>query len=74
MTSDQDRQRAERSFKQAERAKDGRAAMTEYETQARATRAKTERLRALRLAKEAKTQSEEAVAKPPARRTPRTMK
>jgi hypothetical protein len=74
MTSDQDRQRAERSFKQAERAKDGRAAMAEYETQARATLAKTERLKALRLAKEAQVQTEEPPAKPNVRRTPRTMK
>ena len=74
MTSDQDRQRAEKSFKQAERAKDGRAAMTEYETQAHATRAKTERLKALRLAKEAETQTEAPVPKPPARRSPHTMK
>ena len=39
-------------------------AMTEYETQARATRAKTARLKALRLAKEAQAQTEEA---PPSR-------
>jgi translation initiation factor 2 alpha subunit (eIF-2alpha) len=53
MISDQDQQRAEKRFKQKERARDGRKAITEYETQARATRAKTERLKALRLAKEA---------------------
>ena len=53
MTSDQDRQRAERSFKREERALDGRKAMTEYEAQARATREKTARLKALRLAREA---------------------
>jgi DNA (cytosine-5)-methyltransferase 1 len=45
MISDQDQQRAEKRFKQKERARDGRKAMTEYETQARATRAKTERLK-----------------------------
>lgn len=38
MISDQDQQRAEKRFKQEERARDGRKAMTEYETQARATR------------------------------------
>ena len=43
MTSDQDRQRAERSFKREERALDGRKAMTEYEAQARATLEKTAR-------------------------------
>jgi hypothetical protein len=58
MTSDQDRQRAERSFKREERALDGRKAMTEYEAQARATREKTTRLKALRLAKEAQSQNE----------------
>jgi hypothetical protein len=53
MISDHDQQRAEKRFKQEERARDGRKAMAEYEVQARATRAKTERLKALRLAKEA---------------------
>ena len=69
MISDQDQQRAEKRFKQEERARDGRMAMTEYETQARATRAKTERLKALRLAKEAQAQTEEPPAKPTKRRT-----
>ena len=69
MILDQDQQRAEKRFKQEERARDGRKAMTEYETQARATRAKTERLRALRLAKEAQLQTEEPPAKPIKRRT-----
>jgi hypothetical protein len=69
MTSEQDRKRAERSFKQEERARDGRKAMTEYEVQARAMRAKTERLKALRLAKEAQAQTEESPAKPTKRRT-----
>ena len=59
MTSEQDRKRAERSFKQEERARDGRKAMAEYEVQARATRAKTERLKTLRLVKEAQAQTEQ---------------
>ena len=46
---------AEAVFKKEERTRDGRAAMTEYETEARATREKTARLKALRLAKEAQT-------------------
>jgi hypothetical protein len=71
MTSDQDRKRAERGFKQEERARDGRKAMTEYEVQARATRAKTERLKALRLAKEAQAQSEQPAPKQPERRPTR---
>ena len=58
MTSDQARQRAERSFSREERARDGRNAMMEYEAHARATREKTARLKALRLAKEAEPQTE----------------
>jgi len=71
MISDQDRKRAERSFKQEERARDGRKAISEYEVQARATRAKTERLKALRLAKEAEARTDEPPAKPTVRRTTR---
>jgi hypothetical protein len=39
----------------AQRAEDGRRAILDYEAAAAATRAKTERLRALRLAREAET-------------------
>ena len=74
MTSDQSQQRAERNFKKEERALDGRKAMTEYEIQGRATREKTERLKALRLAKEAQTQTEEPPAKPTKRRPARRNK
>lgn len=59
MNSEQARQQAERSVKREERALDGRKAMAEYEAEARATREKTARLRALRLAKEAHARSEE---------------
>jgi hypothetical protein len=69
MISDQDQQRAEKRFKQEERARDGRKAMTEYETQARATRAKTERLKALRLAKEAQAKTEGPPVKQAKRRS-----
>jgi hypothetical protein len=51
--SDEARARAEASFKKKERAKDGANAMTEYQANSRMVREKTERLRALRLAKEA---------------------
>jgi hypothetical protein len=51
------RRRADASFKKEERARDGAKAMMEYEAEGRAVRAKTERLRALRLAKEAAEQS-----------------
>jgi hypothetical protein len=68
------KKQAERSFKQEERARDGRKAMAEYEVQARATRAKTERLKVLRLAKEAQAQSEEPAPKQPERRPTRREK
>jgi hypothetical protein len=57
MNSDQARQRAERHFRKDERAQDGRKAMIEYESQARATREKIARLKELRLAKEAEARS-----------------
>jgi hypothetical protein len=71
MTSDQAQQRAERNFKREERAQDGRKAMIEYEAQAVATRKKTARLKALRLAKEAQAQTDEPPAKLTKRRTTR---
>ena len=52
MNSDKARERAEKSFRKEERAQDGRKAMIEYESQARATREKTARLKELRLARE----------------------
>ena len=55
MISDKARRWAEACVRKEERTRDGRAAMTEYEAEARATRAKTARLKALRLAKEAQT-------------------
>ena len=55
MNSDKARRWAEAVFKKEERDRDGRKAITEYEAQARATREKTARLKALRLAKEAQT-------------------
>jgi hypothetical protein len=57
MTSDQARQRAERIFKKEERVRDGSAAMIEYQADGIATREKTARLKALRLAKEAQARS-----------------
>jgi hypothetical protein len=47
-----------KNFKREERAQDGRKAMIEYEAQAVATRKKTARLKALRLAKEAQARNE----------------
>ena len=71
MISDLDQQRAEKRFKQEERARDGRKAMAEYEVQARATRAKTERLKALRLAKEAQARTEAPPVEPTKQRPAR---
>jgi hypothetical protein len=51
------RVRAEANFKKEERAKEGAQAWKEYEADSRRTREKTERLRALRLAKEAAEKS-----------------
>ena len=58
MNSDHARQPAEKRFKQEERARDSQKAMIEYEVQARATREKTARLKALRLAKGAQVQTD----------------
>ena len=71
MTSGEARQQAESSFKQQERAEDGRKPMSEYEAQARTTREKTARLKALRLAKQAQAQTEEPPAKQTKRRSAR---
>jgi hypothetical protein len=51
--SDDARARAEANFKKEERAKEGAKAMMEYQANSRMVREKTERLKALRLAKEA---------------------
>jgi hypothetical protein len=51
--ADQKGDAANAQFKKLQRAADGKKAMSEYETEAAAIAAKTARLRALRLAKEA---------------------
>jgi hypothetical protein len=51
--SNEARARAETSFRKEERAKEGKEAMMEYQADIRIVREKTERLKALRLAKEA---------------------
>ena len=50
--SNEARARAEASFRKDERARDGAKAMMEYQANARMVRERTERLKALRLAKE----------------------
>lgn len=52
-TSNEARARAEANFKKEERAKEGTKAMMEYQANSRIVREKTQRLKALRLAKEA---------------------
>jgi hypothetical protein len=59
-------------FKKLQRAEDGKKAMSEYESEGIALRKKTERLKALRLAKEATDQAAAAALpakKKPARKT-----
>ena len=51
--ADEARVRAEANFRKQERSKDGEQAMMEYQANSRMVRERTERLRALRLAKEA---------------------
>jgi len=51
--SNEARARAEANFRKEERAKEGAKAMTDYQANARMIRKKTERLKALRLAREA---------------------
>ena len=56
--------RANAQFKKLQKSVDGKKAMSEYETEQAAVRAKTERLKALRLARDAA--EEAAPAKAPA--------
>jgi hypothetical protein len=62
------RARAEASFRKEERAREGAQAMQEYQANTRALREKTERLKALRLAKEAADKKAELA--PPAKAAP----
>ena len=69
------KKRADASFRKEERVKEGTKAKLEYEAEERAVLKKTERLRALRLAKEAADKSEEVATKPLKRsRTPSKLK
>jgi hypothetical protein len=55
--------RAEAQFKKAQRATDGTQAMFEYNAERQAERAKTSRLRELRLAKEATEKTDKITKK-----------
>jgi hypothetical protein len=72
--SQQLQDRAEANFKKEQRARDGAKAMAEYEAGIIATREKTARLRALRLAKEAAERKLEAEKEAPAPRAPAALK
>jgi uncharacterized protein involved in exopolysaccharide biosynthesis len=61
--SSEARSRADASFRKEERAKDGAKAMMEYVANSKMVREKTERLKALRLAKEAADKKVEVTGK-----------
>jgi len=61
--SNEARARAEASFRKEERAKEGAKAMMEYQANSRMIREKTERLKALRLAREAADKERAAASK-----------
>ena len=63
--NDANKTAANREFRKARQAEDGKRAMIDYENAAIAMRAKTEKLRALRLARDAEQAAAEA-AKPAA--------
>ena len=65
MADDVSKLKAEAQFRKAQQAKDGKAAMAEYEANAAAVRVNTERLRALRLARQA-ADADAAKSAPPA--------
>jgi len=74
-TQDAAKAKAEASFKRKEQqARDGAIAMSEYIADQKATRAKTERLRALRLAQEAAKDAAPAKPEPKkaAKRAPKS--
>jgi hypothetical protein len=56
MNSDEAHRRAEALFKKEQQLREGQQAMAEYQAELRATREKTARLRALRLARDAANQ------------------
>ena len=67
MATNSNKDEAQAQFKKAQRAEDGKKAMSEYEAEGLATRAKTAKLKALRLARDAAEQAAAAAA-PPAKK------
>jgi hypothetical protein len=69
--STKDMERAQAAFHKKEaQAREGAVAMAEYKAAGQAERAKTERLRALRLAKEAADRTAAAIARPTSQKSP----
>ncbi|HEY5217716.1 MAG TPA: hypothetical protein VIJ17_12585 [Pseudolabrys sp.] len=64
MADDPKKHAANKEFKKARQAEEGKRAMTEYENSAIASRAKTARLKALRLARDAEEAAAAALAPP----------
>lgn len=65
MADDSKKNAANNQFRKLRQAEDGKRAMTEYENSAIANRAKTARLKALRLARDAQEAADLAAAPPP---------
>jgi hypothetical protein len=63
--ADDKKNAANNQFRKLRQAEEGKRAMTEYENAAIATRAKTERLKALRLARDAEEAAKLAANPPP---------
>ena len=66
LADDSKKNAANNQFRKLRQAEEGKRAMTEYENNAIASRAKTARLRALRLARDAEEAAALAAAPPPA--------
>jgi hypothetical protein len=64
LADDPKKHAANKEFKKARQAEEGKRAMTEYENSAIASRAKTARLKALRLARDAEEAAAAALAPP----------
>ena len=68
MADDQKKAAANNQFRKLRQAEDGKRAMIEYENTAVANRAKTARLKALRLARDAEEAAAAALAPPPVKK------
>jgi len=64
INADEAHRRAEALFKKEQQLREGQQAMAQYQAELRATREKTARLRALRLARDATNQKETPLTNP----------